>query len=182
MVIAAGLSFLVLELTTESFLVPVFFLLSIGTAIVYNRGSNVFLGQVSYITKALTAVLQLGVTMDYSIFLLNSFEENKRRFPDDRTTAMGFAISNTFRSIVGSSVTTIAGFAAYTMTPLENDVLTAELKISFLRAAWGYELIARGFVIKPGRRLHFCECEIYCDDKLVGKASGTFCVVESQVD
>lgn len=61
-------------------------------------------------------------------------------------------------------------------------VLTAELKISFLRAAWGYELIARGFVIKPGRRLHFCECEIYCDDKLVGKASGTFCVVESQVD
>ena len=111
-VIAAGLSFLVLELTTESFLVPVFFLLSIGTAIVYNLGSNVFLGQVSYITKALTAVLQLGVTMDYSIFLLNSFEENKRRFPDDRTTAMGFAISNTFRSIVGSSVTTIAGFAA----------------------------------------------------------------------
>ena len=78
----------------------------------YNLGSNVFLGQVSYITKALTAVLQLGVTMDYSIFLLNSFEENKRRFPDDRTTAMGFAISNTFRSIVGSSVTTIAGFAA----------------------------------------------------------------------
>ena len=111
-VIAAGLSFLVLELTTESFLVPVFFLLSIGTAIVYNLGSNVFLGQVSYITKALTAVLQLGVTMDYSIFLLNSFEENKRRFPKDKVTAMGYAISNTFRSIVGSSVTTIAGFAA----------------------------------------------------------------------
>lgn len=111
-VIAAGLSFVVLELAMESFLVPVFFLMSIGIAIVYNLGSNVFLGEVSYITKALTAVLQLGVTMDYSIFLLNSFEENKRRFPKDKVTAMGYAISNTFRSIVGSSVTTIAGFAA----------------------------------------------------------------------
>lgn len=111
-VIAAVLSLLVLELTMESFLVPVFFLLSIGIAIIYNLGSNVFLGDVSYITKALTAVLQLGVTMDYSIFLLNSFEENKRRFPEDKTTAMGYAISNTFRSIVGSSITTIAGFAA----------------------------------------------------------------------
>ncbi len=111
-VIAAGLSFVVLELAMESFLVPVFFLMSIGIAIVYNLGSNVFLGEVSYITKALTAVLQLGVTMDYSIFLLNSFEENKRRFPKDKVTAMGYAISHTFRSIVGSSVTTIAGFAA----------------------------------------------------------------------
>ena len=88
----------------------------------------------------------------------------------------------THGGVLAALADTIAGFAAYTMTPLENDVLTAELKISFLRAAWGYELIARGFVIKPGRRLHFCECEIYCDDKLVGKASGTFCVVESQVD
>ena len=111
-VIAAVLSFVVLELTTESFLVPVFFLLSIGIAILYNLGSNYFLGEVSYITKALTAVLQLGVTMDYSIFLLNSFEENKRRFSNDKIAAMGYAIADTFRSIVGSSVTTIAGFAA----------------------------------------------------------------------
>jgi len=88
----------------------------------------------------------------------------------------------THGGVLAALADTIAGFAAYTMTPLDKDVLTAELKISFLRAAWGYELIARGFVIKPGRRLHFCECEIYCDDKLVGKASGTFCVVESQVD
>ena len=87
--IAAVLSFLVLEFTTESFLVPVFFLLSIGIAIIYNLGSNVFLGQVSYITKALTAVLQLGVTMDYSIFLLNSYEENKKRFPGEKERAMG---------------------------------------------------------------------------------------------
>ena len=111
-VIAAVLSFLVLEFTTESFLVPVFFLLSIGIAIIYNLGSNVFLGQVSYITKALTAVLQLGVTMDYSIFLLNSFEENKKRFPGDKERAMGHAIANTFKSVAGSSVTTVAGFLA----------------------------------------------------------------------
>ena len=89
-----------------------FFLISIGVAIVYNLGSNIFLGEICYITKALTAVLQLGVTMDYSIFLLNSYEENKRRFPGDKNRAMGHAISNTFKSIVGSSVTTVAGFVA----------------------------------------------------------------------
>ena len=111
-VIAAILSFLVLEITGESFLVPIFFLISIGAAIVYNLGSNIFLGEICYITKALTAVLQLGVTMDYSIFLLNSYEENKRRFPGDKNRAMGHAISNTFKSIVGSSVTTVAGFVA----------------------------------------------------------------------
>ena len=111
-VIATCLAFLVLELSTESFLVPVLFLLSIGCAILYNMGTNIFLGEISYITKALTAVLQLGVTMDYSIFLLNSYEENKLRFPGDKNRAMGHAISNTFKSIVGSSVTTIAGFAA----------------------------------------------------------------------
>lgn len=111
-IIASVLCFLILELATESFLVPVFFLLSIGVAILYNLGSNVFLGQISYITQALTAVLQLGVTMDYSIFLLNSYEENKKRFPGEKERAMGHAISNTFKSIVGSSVTTIAGFAA----------------------------------------------------------------------
>ena len=100
-VIAAVLSFLVLEFTTESFLVPVFFL-----------GSNVFLGQVSYITKALTAVLQLGVTMDYSIFLLNSYEEYKEKYSEDKNRAMGHAIASTFKAVVGSSVTTVAGFAA----------------------------------------------------------------------
>ena len=111
-VIAAVLSFLVLEFTTESFLVPVFFLLSIGIAILYNLGSNVFLGQVSYITKALTAVLQLGVTMDYSIFLLNSYEEYKEKYSEDKNRAMGHAIASTFKAVVGSSVTTVAGFAA----------------------------------------------------------------------
>lgn len=111
-VIAAILCFIVLQLFTDSFLVPLFFLLSIGVSILYNMGTNVFLGEISYITQALVAVLQLGVTMDYSIFLLSSYEENKERFPDDRERAMGHAIANTFKSIVGSSVTTIAGFAA----------------------------------------------------------------------
>lgn len=110
--IAAGLSFLVLIFATDSYLVPVLFLLSIGIAIIYNMGSNIFLGEISYVTQALTAVLQLGVTMDYSIFLLNSYEENKIRFPEDKNRAMGHAISNTFKSIVGSSITTVAGFAA----------------------------------------------------------------------
>lgn len=87
----------------------------------------------------------------------------------------------THGGVLAALADTIAGFAAYTKTPLERDVLTAELKISFLRAAWGNELIAKGTVIKAGRRLHFCECEIFCDDKLVGKASGTFCVVGNQV-
>lgn len=83
--------------------------------------------------------------------------------------------------VLAALADTIAGFAAYTMLPLDRDVLTAELKISFLRAAWGKELVAKGYVIKPGRHIHFCECEIYCDDKLVSKASGTFSVVHPQV-
>lgn len=111
-VIAALLSLVVLEITSGSYVVPLLFLLSIGLAILYNLGSNIFLGETSYITKALTAVLQLGVTMDYSIFLLNSYEENKKRFPGEKERAMGHAIANTFKSVAGSSVTTVAGFVA----------------------------------------------------------------------
>lgn len=111
-IIAAVLSFIVLSLTMDSWFVSVLFLLSIGMSILYNLGSNFFLKDVSYITKALTAVLQLGVTMDYSIFLLNSYEENQERFPGDKQRAMAHAISNTFKSVIGSSVTTIAGFFA----------------------------------------------------------------------
>lgn len=111
-VIAALLSLLVLCLTMDSLVVPVLFLVGIGVAILYNLGSNVFMGEISYLTKALTAILQLGVTMDYSIFLLNSYEDNKIRFDNDKQRAMAHAISNTFKSVVGSSVTTIAGFAA----------------------------------------------------------------------
>ena len=111
-VIAAVLSLIILELTSGSFVVPFLFLLSIGLAILYNLGSNIILGETSYITQALTAVLQLGVTMDYSIFLLNSYEENKKRFPGEKDRAMGHAIANTFKSVAGSSVTTVAGFVA----------------------------------------------------------------------
>ena len=110
--IAVLLSVIVLSLTMDSFIVPFIFLASIGMAILYNLGTNFFLGQVSYITKALAAVLQLGVTMDYSIFLWNSFKENQERFPDDDERAMAHAISNTFTSVLGSSVTTVAGFVA----------------------------------------------------------------------
>ena len=111
-VIAAVLSLIILELTSGSFVVPFLFLLSIGLAILYNLGSNIILGETSYITQALTAVLQLGVTMDYSIFLLNSYEENMKRFPGEKDRAMGHAIANTFKSVAGSSVTTVAGFVA----------------------------------------------------------------------
>ena len=110
--IAALFSFIVLEITGTSFLVPILFLLCIGISILYNMGTNIFLGEISYLTQALVAILQLGVTMDYSIFLLDSFEENKKRFPGDKNRAMGHAISNTFKSIVSSSITTVAGFAA----------------------------------------------------------------------
>lgn len=111
-VIAACLCLLVLLLAMDSLVVPVLFLLCIGVAVLYNLGTNIFLGEISYITKALTAVLQLGVTMDYSIFLLNSYEENKNIYKDDNNTAMAHAIEATFRSVIGSSVTTVAGFIA----------------------------------------------------------------------
>lgn len=111
-VIAVVFVFIVLIVTTDSFATPFIFLLGIGFAVLYNMGSNYFLGETSYITTALVAVLQLGVTMDYSIFLLESFRANKERFPEDNNRAMAHAISNTFRSVCGSSLTTIAGFAA----------------------------------------------------------------------
>ncbi len=111
-VIAGILALIVLLITMESIVTPVLFLLCIGLAILYNMGTNIFLGQISYITQALTAVLQLGVTMDYSIFLLESYQANKVRFDNDKERAMAHAISNTFKSVVGSSVTTVAGFAA----------------------------------------------------------------------
>lgn len=110
-VIASLLSLLVLLLTTDSFVLPFIFLSSIGFAVVYNMGTNIFLGQISYITQALVAVLQLGVTMDYSIFLLHSYEEAKPNY-ENRNDAMAEAIANTFISVAGSSVTTVAGFAA----------------------------------------------------------------------
>lgn len=110
--IAVVLVCIVLAIFMDSFLVPVFFMISIGMAIVYNLGSNILLGEVSYITKALAAVLQLGVTLDYSIFLWHSYKEMKKIYPDDHKEAMAVAIGNTLTSVVGSSITTVAGFIA----------------------------------------------------------------------
>ena len=117
-IIAVALSLLVLMITMDSALVPILFLISIGMAIVYNLGTNgiqVLLtgkNEISYVTKALAAVLQLGVTMDYSIFLWHSYEEQCERFDGDKNRAMAHAISNTVTSVVGSSITTVAGFVA----------------------------------------------------------------------
>ena len=110
--VAVVLVCIVLAIFMDSFLVPVFFMLSIGMAIVYNLGSNYFLGEVSYITKALAAVLQLGVTLDYSIFLWHSYKEAKEETPDNHQEAVAVAIGNTLTSVVGSSITTVAGFIA----------------------------------------------------------------------
>ena len=110
--IAVILSTIVLALAMDSAIIPVFFLLSIGMAIVYNLGTNVFKGEISYVTQALAAVLQLGVTMDYSIFLWHSYEEKQQIYPGEKGRAMAHAISNTISSVVGSSITTVAGFIA----------------------------------------------------------------------
>lgn len=109
--IAVIISLVILALTMESFLTPIIFLLSIGIAIIYNMGTNIWFGEISYITKALSAVLQLGVTMDYSIFLLHRYDE-ERLIQKDNTSAMASAIEKTIGSIAGSSLTTIAGFLA----------------------------------------------------------------------
>ena len=110
-IIAVILTSIVLVVTMDSFLIPVFFMLSIGLAIVWNLGSNIFLGEISFITQALALVLQLGVTMDYSIFLWHSYKEQQLHF-DDKKEAMAHAIAATIVSVVSSSFTTIAGFLA----------------------------------------------------------------------
>ncbi|MBR1823922.1 MAG: MMPL family transporter [Ruminococcus sp.] len=110
--IAVVLTSIVLLIAMDSFLIPVFFMLSIGFAIVWNLGTNIFLGEISFLTQALALVLQLGVTMDYSIFLWHSYKEQLEKYPVDREKAMANAIANTITSVVGSSFTTVAGFLA----------------------------------------------------------------------
>ena len=109
--IAVLLAVIVLSLTMDSYLIPLFFLLSIGMAIVYNMGTNIFKGEISFITQSLSAVLQLGVTLDYSIFLWHSYQEEQEKI-SDKNEAMAAAISATFQSVIGSSITTVAGFVA----------------------------------------------------------------------
>lgn len=122
--IAVILAVIVLSLTMNSGLAPIFFMLSIGMAIVYNLGSNMVRGEISYVTQALAAVLQLGVTMDYSIFLWHSYEDHRQSIQEGTAKrdeenyktveqqAMAQAIAATITSVVGSSITTVAGFLA----------------------------------------------------------------------
>ena len=135
---AVALSSLVLMLAMDSYLVPFLFLASIGIAIVYNLGTNMFLGQISYVTKALAAVLQLGVTMDYSIFLWHSYEE-RLKMGLEKEKAMVKAIEETFSSIIGSSITTVAGFIA----------------LCFMSFTLGLDL---GLVMAKGVILGVCSC------------------------
>lgn len=156
--VAAILSLLVLLLTMDSLVTPLIFLAGIGTAIIYNLGSNIIFGEISYITQALTAILQLGVTMDYSIFLLESYEANKVRFEGDKNRAMAHAISNTFKSVTSSSITTIAGFAA----------------LCFMTFKLGMDLglvMAKGVVIGVIVCLTFLPAMILCLDKAIEKTT-----------
>ena len=109
--IAVGLCMIILQLALDSYLAPIFLLLNIGVAVLYNMGTNIFLGEISYITKAISAVLQLGVTMDFAIFLYHSYKQEQENFKN-KDEAMAHAIAKTFTSVLGSSLTTIAGFLA----------------------------------------------------------------------
>lgn len=111
-VIAVILTSIILALTMDSFLIPLFFMLSVGMAIIYNMGTNFIQGKISFITEALAAVLQLAVTIDYSIFLWHSYKEEKEKHPGDNKEAMAVAIGKTITSVVSSSITTVAGFLA----------------------------------------------------------------------
>lgn len=110
--IAVALMVVVLSATNTSTIIPFMFLTNIGYAIVYNMGTNIFMGEISYITKAIAAILQLAVSTDYSIFLYHRYEEEREQNGEDRNVAMGNAIAKTAGSIAGSSLTTIAGFLA----------------------------------------------------------------------
>ena len=157
-VVAAVLSLLILLLTMDSLVTPFIFLLGIGMAIVYNMGTNMVFGEISYITQALAAILQLGVTMDYSIFLLESYEANKVRYDGDKNRAMAHAISNTFTSVTSSSVTTIAGFAA----------------LCFMTFKLGMDLglvMAKGVIIGVIVCLTVLPALILCFDKAIDKTT-----------
>ena len=156
--VAALLALIVLLLAMDSLVTPFIFLVGIGTAIIYNLGTNVIFGEISYITQALTAILQLGVTMDYSIFLLESYEANKVRYEGDKQRAMAHAISNTFKSVTSSSVTTIAGFAA----------------LCFMTFKLGMDLglvMAKGVIFGVIVCITFLPAMILCFDKAIDKTT-----------
>ena len=155
--IAVALCTVVLMITMDSFLLPIIFLVCIAVAVLWNFGSNYFLGEISYITKAVAAVLQLGVTLDYSIFLWHSYREQKT-LTDDRDEAMAAAIGLTFSSIVGSSLTTIAGFVS----------------ICFMSFTLGRDLgivMSKGVIMGLIGTLVLLPCVIRMLDKPIEKAS-----------
>lgn len=156
--VAASLSLLVLLLTMDSFATAFIFLTGIGMAIIFNMGTNIIFGQISYLTQALTAILQLGVTMDYSIFLLESYEANKEKYEGDKERAMAHAINNTFVSVTSSSVTTIAGFAS----------------LCFMTFKLGMDLgvvMMKGVIFGVIVCLTFLPATILCCDKWIDKWS-----------
>ena len=155
--IAVILCMLILTITMDSFLIPVFFMISIGFAVIFNLGSNLMRGEISYVTKALAAVLQLAVTMDYSIFLWHSYSDKKKTY-DDKNEAMAAAINETLISVVGSSVTTVAGFVA----------------LMFMSFTLGFDLgivMAKGVVIGVICCVTVLPSMILCFDKAITKTS-----------
>lgn len=156
-VIAVLLCMLVLMITMDSLLIPVFFLISIGFAVIYNLGSNVIGGEISYVTKSLAAVLQLAVTMDYSIFLWHSYSD-KRKQIENKNEAMAVAINETLSSVVGSSITTVAGFVA----------------LMFMSFTMGRDLgivMAKGVVIGVVCCVTILPSMILCFDRAIRKTS-----------
>ncbi len=157
-VVAVILTLIILLITMDSFITSFIFLGGIGFAVVYNMGSNIFMGQISYLTQAIAAILQLGVTMDYSIFLLESYRENKERYPGDNQRAMAHAISNTLISVTCSSVTTIAGFLA----------------LCFMTFGLGMDMgivMAKGVVMGVLVCITFLPALVLCCDKAIEKTS-----------
>ena len=155
--IAVALCAVVLMITMDSFLLPLIFLCCIGISVLYNMGSNYFLGDISYITKAVAAVLQLAVTLDYSIFLWHSYKEQKT-LHEDKDEAMAEAIRLTFTSILGSSLTTVAGFVA----------------ICFMSFTLGRDLgivMSKGVIMGVLGTVTLLPCVIRCLDKAIEKTS-----------
>ena len=157
-IVAVILTLIILLITMDSFFTGFLFLGGIGMAVVYNMGSNIFMGQISYLTQAVAAVLQLGVTMDYSIFLLESYRENKEKYPGDKQRAMAHAISNALVSVTSSSITTIAGFMA----------------LCFMTFGLGLDMgvvMAKGVVFGVIVCVTFLPAIVLCCDNLIEKTS-----------
>lgn len=153
--IAVALSLAALMFTMESFALPFVLLTALGLAVIYNMGSNIMFGQISYITQCIAAILQLGVTMDYSVFLMDRYTEERMKTPGDHKNAMAHAIASTFVSLAGSSLTTVFGFVALCFMKL-----TLGLDIGLVMAKGVVLGIVTVVVVLPALLLTF-EKQIY---------------------